>query len=90
MTGGSTFPVRHEFLHAEHIWLADFHQIKEITNDFHRELAKLLMAGYNGYKRAFNTEKHSPETVTTEENSGGYFFVKRKKGSCDRAKLERK
>ena len=25
------FPVRHEFLHAEHIWLADIHQIKEIT-----------------------------------------------------------
>lgn len=40
------------------------------------------MAGYNDYKKTSNTEKHAPETVTTEENSGGYFFgklVKREK-----------
>ena len=36
--------------------------------DFHRELAKLLSACYNGYKRPSNSGKRVLETVSTEEN----------------------
>ena len=44
--------------------------------DFRRELAKLLIAGYNGYKRPSNSGKRAVKTVTTEENLSGHFLGK--------------
>ena len=42
--------------------------------DFRQELAKLLIAGYNGYKRPSNNGKRAFTTVTTEENLRGHFL----------------
>ena len=44
--------------------------------DFRRELAKLLIARYNGYKRPSNSGKCAVSTFTTEENLRGYFLGK--------------
>ena len=66
---------------------------KRTQLDFRRELAKLLIAGYNGYKRPSNTGKRVLEIVTTEENLGGHFLGKlvgRKKACAMCAKLQRK
>ena len=41
---------------------------KQPQLDFHQELAKLLIAGYNRYKRPSNTGKRALQTVTIEEN----------------------
>ena len=63
---------------------------KRTQLDFRRELAKLLIAGYNGYKRPSNTGKRVLEIVTTEENLRGHFFGKlvgRKKACAMCAKL---
>lgn len=51
-------------------------KMKQTDLDFCRELAKLLIAGYNGYKRPSNTGKSVLQTVTTEENLGGHFLGK--------------
>ena len=61
--------------------------------DFRRELAKLLIAGYNGYKRPSNSGKRAVKTVTTEENLSGHFLGKlegRKKACAMCAKVGRK
>ena len=61
--------------------------------DFRRELAKLLIAGYNGYKRQSNSGKRTVKTVTTEENLSGHFLGKlegRKKACAMCAKVGRK
>lgn len=44
--------------------------------DFRRELVKLLIAGYNGYKCPSNSGKHATETVTTEKNISGHSLGK--------------
>ena len=44
--------------------------------DFRRELAKLLIAGYNGYKRPSTSSKRVVRTVTSEENLRGHFLGK--------------
>lgn len=43
---------------------------------FHRDLVKLLIASYSGYKRPSNSGKCAVKTVTTEENSSGHFLGK--------------
>ena len=61
--------------------------------EFRRELAKLLIAGYNGYKRPSNSGKRAINTVTTEENLNGHFLGKiqgRKKACAMCAKAGRK
>ena len=65
---------------------------KRTQLDFRRELAKLLIAGYNSYKRPSNTRKRVLQTVTTKENLGGHFLGKlvgRKKACAICAKLQR-
>lgn len=42
--------------------------------DFHQELAKLLIASYNGYKRPSNNSKRAITIITTEENLRGHFL----------------
>lgn len=44
--------------------------------DFRRELAKLLIAGYNGYKRPSNSGKRAVSPFATEENVRGHFLGK--------------
>ena len=44
--------------------------------DFRRKLAKLLITGYNGYKRPSNSEKRAVSTFTTEKNLRGHFLGK--------------
>ena len=61
--------------------------------DFRRELAKLLIAGYNGYKRPSNSGKRAVKTVTSEENLRGHFLGKvegRKKACAMCSKAGRK
>ena len=63
--------------------------------DFRLELAKLLIAGYNGYKRPSNSGKRAVSTFTTEENLRGHFLGKlegRKKACamCSKAGRKRK
>ena len=58
-----------------------------------RELAKLLIAGYNGYKRPSNSGKRAVSTFTTEENLRGHFLRKlegRKRACAMCAKAGRK
>ncbi|XP_015780543.1 PREDICTED: uncharacterized protein LOC107358459 [Acropora digitifera] len=43
---------------------------------FRRELARLLIAGYNGYKRPSSSGKRAIQTLTREENLGGHFLGK--------------
>lgn len=43
---------------------------------FHRELARLLIAGYNGYKRLSSSGYRAIRTVTTEENLKGHHLGK--------------
>ena len=62
---------------------------------FRRELAKLLIAGYNGYKRPSNSGKRAVSTFTTEENVRGHFLGKlegRKRACamCSKAGRKRK
>lgn len=42
--------------------------------DFHQELAKLLIASYNGHKHPSNNSKRAITTITTEENLRGHFL----------------
>lgn len=42
---------------------------------FRRELARLLIAGYNGYKRPSSSGKRAIQTLTREENLGGHVVV---------------
>ena len=66
---------------------------KRTQLDFRREFTKLLIAGYNGYKRPSNTGKHVLQTVIIEENLGGHFLGKlvgRKKACVMSSKLQRK
>ena len=63
--------------------------------DFRRELAKLLIAGYNGYKRPSNSGKRAVPTFTTEENLRGQFLGKLESGKracavCSKAGRKRK
>ena len=49
---------------------------KRTQLDFCPELAKLLIARYNSYKRPSKTRKLALETVTNEKNLGGHFLCK--------------
>ena len=53
---------------------------KRCQLEFCRELAKLLIAGYNGYKRPSDSGKHAVSTFTTEENLRGHFLGKLEAG----------
>ena len=44
---------------------------------FRRELARLLIAGYNGYKRPSSSGKRAIQTLICEENLAGDFLGKR-------------
>ncbi|XP_067023861.1 piggyBac transposable element-derived protein 4-like [Acropora muricata] len=60
---------------------------------FRRELARLLIAGYNGYKRPSSSGKRAIQTLTREENLGGHFLGKlqgRKKACAMCSKAGRK
>ena len=60
---------------------------------FRRELARLLIAGYNGYKPPSSSGMRAMETLTCEENLGGHFLGKlqgRKKACAMCAKAGRK
>ena len=60
---------------------------------FRRELARLLIAGYNGYKRPSSSGTCAIQTVTSEENLKGHFLGKlqgRKKACAMCAKAGRK
>ena len=66
---------------------------KRCQLDFRRELAKQLIAGYNGDKRPSNSGKRAIKTVTTEENLKEHFLGKlegRKKACSMCAKVGRK
>ena len=66
---------------------------KQRQLDFRHELAKLLIAGYNGYKQSSNSGKHAVSTFTTEGNLRGHFLGKlegRKRGCAMCAKAGRK
>ena len=60
---------------------------------FRRELARPLIASYNGYKRPSSLSTHVIQTLTSEENLKGHFPGKlqgRKKASAMCAKASRK
>ena len=60
---------------------------------FRRELARLLITGYNGYKRPSSSGKRAIQTLTREENLGGHFLGKlqgRKKACAMCSKAGRK
>ena len=68
---------------------------KQYQVDFRRELAKLLIAGYNGYKRPSTSSKLVVRTVTSEENLRGHFLgkmegIKRACAMCASAGRKRK
>ena len=49
---------------------------KRYQLDFRQELAKLLIAAYNGYKRPSTPRKCAVRTVTSEKNLRGHFLGK--------------
>ena len=61
---------------------------------FRHELARLLIAGYNGYKRPSSSGARAIQTLTSEQNLKGHFLGKlqgRKKACamCAKAGLKR-
>ena len=60
--------------------------------EFRIELAKQLIAGYNGYKRLSNTGTRAIKSITTQENVRGHFLGKiqgRKRACAMCAKVRR-